>query len=81
VARERERERERERGLHFLCKCACITGGTLASLRKAKYDIAHMHLRSPHDLRTHATPSKLTWLVLGSDPATCSHKVEQFTAL
>ena len=24
---------------------------------------------------------KLTWLVLGGDPAACSHRVEQFTAL
>ena len=25
--------------------------------------------------------SKLTWLVLGGDPAVCSHRVEQLTAL
>ena len=24
---------------------------------------------------------KLSWLVLGGDPAACSHRVEQFTAL
>ena len=27
------------------------------------------------------TVSKLTWLVVGGDPAARSHKVEQFTAL
>ena len=37
-------------------------------------------------VRTHigslrALLSKLTWLVLGGDPAVCSHRVEQFTAL
>jgi hypothetical protein len=28
-----------------------------------------------------ASPCKLTWLVLGGDPAARSHRVEQFTAL
>ena len=28
-----------------------------------------------------ALTGKLTWLVLGGDPAVCSHRVEQFTAL
>jgi hypothetical protein len=28
-----------------------------------------------------AMSNKLTWLVLGGDPAVCSHRVEQFTAL
>ena len=31
--------------------------------------------------QTHHTFCKLTWLVLGGDPAARSHRVEQFTAL
>ena len=37
-----------------------------------------------HRLRTHLAACghcKLTWLVLGGDPAARSHRVEQFTAL
>ena len=48
-------------------------------------------VRSVRALQAHKTPgrscfcaksvTKLTWLVLGEDPAARSHRVEQFTAL
>ena len=37
--------------------------------------------RTPADISDIAIRNKLTWLVLGGDPAARSHRVEQFTAL
>jgi hypothetical protein len=34
-----------------------------------------------HDFHVNPSSIKLTWLVLGEDPAARSHRVEQFTAL
>ena len=52
--------------------------------KNSSSDLWHTHYRSDHS--TIECPEidrnvKLTWLVLGEDPAARSHRVEQFTAL
>ena len=37
--------------------------------------------KNKHNVSHFAEMCKLTWLVLGGDPAARSHRVEQFTAL
>ena len=46
-----------------------------------KTDAAHQIKRPKWSPSSRTTLCKLTWLVLGGDPAARSHRVEQFTAL
>ena len=41
----------------------------------------HINMSTKTSAAAHAICFKLTWLVLGGDPAARSHRVEQFTAL
>ena len=66
--------------------CMCV--GTLAGTSCLGNRLAqHMPRTGGGPWATHATHvtdtglGKLTWLVLGGDPAARSHRVEQFTAL
>ena len=50
-------------------------GGGLEGARQCEAHVIDLALRPP------PTFCKLTWLALGKDPAACSCRVEQFTAL
>ena len=53
----------------------CADAETIAHFRGAWFS------SMPGLWQTHTFRIKLTWLVLGGDPAARSHRVEQFTAL
>ena len=55
---------------------ACLSDIALLKTQKRIADFRHcLHERIAHQ------SCKLTWLVLGGDPAARSHRVEQLTAL
>ena len=56
---------------------AAVRAGLLARERSTHKAPAH----KGHNPAKTAHANKLTWLVLGEDPAARSHRVEQFTAL
>jgi hypothetical protein len=64
--------------------CACHDQGAVVGGHGAKQNQIqkhHAHNAPARRCPSASTSFKLTWLVLGEDPAARSHRVEQFTAL
>ena len=60
--------------VEFLIISVLVARGNYSLTQAYKFNIIK-------DISTSNMKCKLTWLVLGGDPAARSHRVEQFTAL